>query len=103
MVVLSGRGPGCVDSPGPLYTLWVEMRKVAFRISVDRARVTLANEQCFKSGQQSPPHSSMANTEPYSKLGSKAISLYMRSASVGTLVDTDPINIEPLGNNPKNN
>lgn len=54
MVVLSGRGPGRVDSPAQLSILWVGMRKVAFRISVDRAKVTLANEQCFKTGKQSP-------------------------------------------------
>lgn len=55
MVVLSGRGPGRVDSPAPLSILWVGTRKAAFRISVDRARVTFSNEQCFKTGQQSPP------------------------------------------------
>lgn len=104
MVVLTGRAPRRVDSPAPLSILWVGTRKVAFRISVDRAKVTLANEQCFKTGQQSPlPHSSIANTETYSKFGSKAISLHMRSAPIGTLVGTDSINVEPLGNHPKNN
>lgn len=76
MGVLNGSGPGHVDSPAQLYILWMGMREVAVTISVDRVKAILAN-----GGQQSP-HSSMAKTKPYSKLGSTVISLHMRNDSI---------------------